>query len=478
MRRFISYGPALVVLLTVVVVLMGAPAAIYRIRAAETQANIVLAQRELDDGTTILEQLNRAIQQVATAVKPSVVSLEVSATGRGRMRSTGSGWVYDGRGHIITNAHVVRGADTIAVEFSDGRIVEVEKVNGELYLADPFTDVAVIKVGTDTPLFPARRATGVKPEVGDRVFAFGSPFGFKFSMSEGIVSGLGRAPGAAVLTGGFTNFIQTDAAVNPGNSGGPLVDVRGRVIGMNVAIATGKESDGTTEGQSAGISFAIPLLTIESVAEQLIKSGTVRRGYLGVQWSSSDDPVVYVPEIGKRGVQVIGLPTGSPAAAAGVMIDDIITAIGGDQIISMEGLRSLVTSFSPGQEVEVRGLRQGKPVEFRVVLGEYPRKDLAVQGAGTALLRYGLWEFRGPELSRSKSVVRRVIEGSEADKAGFQPGMVVVRVGEYPVDNWEQVAVAAADSGLLLGRSVPFVVVEPGESESKPPQVIDVLIPR
>ncbi len=475
MRRFISYGPALVVLLTSLVVLMGAPAAVYRIRAAETRAQIVLAQQSLDD-STILEQINAATRQVAAVVKPSVVSLEVITPGRRfGVRSTGSGWVYDGEGHIITNAHVVRGAEAIAVEFIDGRVVEAQKVRGELYASDPFTDIAIIKVPSDAPLFPARRATSVRPQVGDRVFAFGSPFGFKFSMTEGIVSGLGRDPGAAVLTGGFTNFIQTDAAVNPGNSGGPLVDIHGRVLGMNVAIATGRESNGTTEGQSAGISFAIPLLTIESIAGQLIEKGEVRRGFLGIQWPAMEDPVVFVPEIGKRGVQVVGLADeDSPARDAGIQPGDIITSIAGQQVLSIEALRMLVTSLRPGQAVKIDGFRDGKEISFQVVLGEFPRENLTLQASVGAIVTYGLKPHPGAELP----TIEAVFPNSAADDAGFKSGDIVLRVGEKPVRNWREAAIAAADAGLLVGRKVPFTVVEAREEESPQPRTIDVQIVR
>jgi serine protease Do len=474
MRRFISYGPALVVLLTSLVVLMGAPAAVYRIRAADTRAQIVLAQQQLDD-SNILEQINRATQQVATAVKPSVVSLEVITPGR-RMgvRSTGSGWIYDSLGHIVTNAHVVRGAEAIAVEFPDGRVVEAQEVGGDLYRADPFTDIAVIKVPTDAPLFPARRASDARPQVGDRVFAFGSPFGFKFSMTEGIISGLGRDPGAAVLAGGFTNFIQTDAAVNPGNSGGPLVDIQGRVLGMNVAIATGKESNGTTEGQSAGISFAIPLLTIESIVSQLIEKGEVRRGFLGIQWPRLENPVVFVPEIGKRGVQVVGLAEDGPAKSAGVKPGDIITSIAGQQVLSMEALRALVTSLPPGQAVQVLGYRGGKEVSFEVTLGEYPRETLSLEAAVPSLVTYGLKPQFGGELPS----IEVVFPNSAADDAGFRAGDVILRVADKPVQNWQDVALAAAEAGLLVGRRVPFTVVASEEDQSPQPRTIDVQVVR
>jgi serine protease Do len=447
---------------------------VYRIRAAETRAQIVLAQQQLDENS-ILEQINRATQQVATAVKPSVVSLEVITPGRRLgVRSTGSGWVFDSTGHIVTNAHVVRGAEAIAVEFPDGRVVEAQSIDGDLYRADPFTDIAVIKVPSDSPLFPARRATSVRPQVGDRVYAFGSPFGFKFSMTEGIISGLGRDPGAAVLSGGFTNFIQTDAAVNPGNSGGPLVDIHGRVLGMNVAIATGKESNGTTEGQSAGISFAIPLLTIESIVTQLIQKGEVRRGFLGIQWPPQEDPVVFVPEIGKRGVQVISLAEEGPAQEAGIKPGDIITSIAGQQVISIEGLRTLVTSLNPGQAVEVQGYRGGNEISFQVVLGEYPREALSLQAAVSAILGYGL----KPQARAEAPTIEAVFPNTAADDAGFRAGDIVLRVGDKAVQSWPEVAMAAAEAGLLVGRKVPFSVVSSEEDQSSQPRTIEVQVVR
>ena len=198
MRRFISYGPALVVLMTVMVVLLAGPAAVRRLGSAHTSARIVLAQRSLDDDD-ILERLNKAVRNVAESVRPSVVHLEVIPSGMRRYTgmSTGTGWVYDAAGHIITNLHVVRGASAIRVQFADGRVVETEQVHGDEFVGDAYTDIAVIKVPESDGIFAAARATGLQPQQGDRVFVFGSPFGFKFSMSEGIVSGLGRDPSAA-----------------------------------------------------------------------------------------------------------------------------------------------------------------------------------------------------------------------------------------------------------------------------------------
>src|SRR3982751_4094616 len=153
MRRFVAYGPAFVVLLTVVVVLLAGPAAVRRFDAARTDARIILAQRTLGDDD-ILERFNTASRAVAESVRPSVVHIEVTPTGgvrRAGGRATGSGWVYDDSGHITTNAHVVRGAESISVQFSDGRVVEAEDISGSPFVADPYTDIAVLKVPSKDP---------------------------------------------------------------------------------------------------------------------------------------------------------------------------------------------------------------------------------------------------------------------------------------------------------------------------------------
>ncbi|MGD1916156.1 MAG: S1C family serine protease [Phycisphaerales bacterium] len=257
MRRFITLGPAAVVLLTVLAALLAAPEIVRQTEATQARSQVLLARQELGQDDILL-RINRATRAIAKSVEPGVVHLMTASRFRGG--SAGSGWVYDDEGHILTNAHVVGGFDRLSVQLYTGRVMRAEVVG-----VDVFTDIAVLKAEDTTGLVPLPRATGEIPEQGDRVYAFGSPFNFKFSMSEGIVSGLGRDPNTGASGSAFTNFIQTDAAVNPGNSGGPLIDVQGRVIGMNVAIATGRSGDGQitpTEGQSAGISFAIPLPTI------------------------------------------------------------------------------------------------------------------------------------------------------------------------------------------------------------------------
>lgn len=463
MRRFVSFGPALVVLVTVVVVLVVTPALVRSVQSAQTAGRIVLARQVLEDDD-ILERLNRATRAVADSVRPSVVHIDAAPSGERRwVRSSGSGWVFDGSGHIVTNAHVVRGAERLRVQFSDGRIVEPEPIRGEPFLADPFTDIAVIKVRPGDHIVPALRAGGVMPRQGERVFAFGSPFGFRFSMSEGIIGGVGRDPQTANDFGGYTNYIQHDAAVNPGNSGGPLVDIRGRVIGMNVAIATGANSQGTTgEGQSAGISFAIPLGTIESVVTQLIESGEVSRGFMGIQWQARGDAAIqFHEEIRTTGIQVLSVETEGPADRAGLQSGDVITEFAGMPVTNFAVLRSLITSSRPGQTVPLRVFREGRPMDLSVTLGQMPQRVLLAQArVAEGFVGFGLIVRDGT----AGPIIRDVLDESAAQRAGFKREQLIVAIGPTPVRSFEEAQAAAVQQGLLVGRRVSVRVSETDEN--------------
>ncbi|MCZ6612226.1 MAG: trypsin-like peptidase domain-containing protein, partial [Planctomycetota bacterium] len=270
MSRLNRYGPSLIVLGTALVVLLAGPAAIRRLTYAQTQARIIQANDRLENAS-VLRQLNQAYRDIAALVEPSVVHISIERLMRDRSgddrvdRSAGSGWIYSDQGYIVTNEHVIRGAQRIQVQLYDGpRLREAQLVG-----ADQLTDVAVIKIPPGQ-LHPAVLGDPDDPvRQGDIVFAFGSPFDFRFSMSSGVVSGMGRSVG--IIRGdhgrwmGYENFIQVDAAINPGNSGGPLTDARGRVIGMNTAIATGERRSSFDDGQFASIGLAIPMSMIESV---------------------------------------------------------------------------------------------------------------------------------------------------------------------------------------------------------------------
>lgn len=454
MRRFISLGPAMVVLIACLIATLVTPAVIRSLSLADTRARVVLARQSLDEPDNILELLDQAVRRVAESVEPSVVHIEVVTPGISSNGSSGSGWVYDADGHIVTNAHVVAGADVIRVEFHDGYLTQAE-----LVAADAHTDIAILRVRPHEGLIAAARATGKRVSKGDRVFTFGSPFGFKFSMTEGIVSGLGRSPrtgGSGVFRGtGFTNFIQTDAAVNPGNSGGPVVDVNGRVIGMSVAIATGRQTQSIEDrsSQSAGISFAIPLGVIESVAGQLIENGIVRRGFLGISGILSAPMEAAGRHLG-RGVFVGGVVNNRAADRAGIRRGDIIARINGQPVENSEQFRSEISSSNPGEALVLTVFREGQFIELPVELDEYPREQIEGESISRALNRYGM-EL---QMTRSGVIVRRVRDDSLAQSAGFVPGQSVIAVEGEPVASLSDLYAVLDRRSFVVGQPVEFTV--------------------
>ncbi len=468
MRKFIAFGPALVVLITVLVTLVAAPAAVRKITYAATDVQVQLARQDLAKDN-ILKQIDRAVRNVADAVEPSVVHVAIDEpTARGGlMRSAqGSGWVFDNLGHIITNAHVVRGASRIVVQFYDGRTADAKVVG-----MDPNTDVAVVQVSSTEGLVPVQRATGLELHQGDRVYAFGSPFGFKFSMSEGIVSGLGRDPRQIMGNiEGYTNFIQTDAAVNPGNSGGPLVNVEGKLVGMNVAIATAPTARG--EGQNSGISFAIPLSTIERVVEQMVTgAGVVTRGYLGVRQAGDDElnqrALNALEGFHGRGVMITGVEPNGPAARGGIRAGDVVTKIDKQSISSVQGLRLAIAGHSPGERVPIEVWRDGESKSFDVELGRLI-SDSDKQEAARAAARFGINDVG--ETSDGQVLIVEIQAPSPAYQAGLRPNMRIIDVGGTPVRNLDEFFTALA-TGLQQGKEIPMTV------ETRGGQRKDVKIP-
>ncbi|MFW5652939.1 MAG: trypsin-like peptidase domain-containing protein [Planctomycetota bacterium] len=347
-----------------------------------------------------------------------------------RQIGAGSGWVWDDDGHIITNHHVIDRADQIEVVFSDGSIAEAEVVG-----SDPKTDVAVIKVKRDG-LYPARRAD--KPvDQGDIVFAFGSPFQYRFSMSQGIVSGTERAVGI-LGPEGYENFIQTDAAINPGNSGGPLTNVRGEVVGMNTAIAT-------RSGAFNGIGFAVPVDVIGPVVEQLIDDGEVTRGYIGAY--IGDDPKLLESFGVKEGVVIHDITKDGPADEAGLEPGDVVTHIDGKAVDSSRELRRIVASIKPGEKATFRIIRDGDRREVVINIGRQTEELASMRpgeagdagpGDGRAILsKLGIEDVRTFEREHAQQqdwtyqpgvLVVDVRAGSVAQMAGLRPGMVITHV--------------------------------------------------
>jgi S1-C subfamily serine protease len=297
-------------------------------------------------------------QTIARKVGPAVVSVKAyGKTRRDRLvvREEGSGVLLRANGLIVTNHHVVIHADRLGIVLADGREIE-----GRVVGRDPDTDLALIRVAAEG-LTPAELRTGPSVEVGEWVLALGNPYGLGSTVTAGIVSGLGRRD-LQIAT--YEDFIQTDAAINPGNSGGPLVDLDGRVVGINTAVAMPADV-------SNGLGFAIPSSMVEDVVESLLVHGRVIRGFLGI------DPV----PIAHAEAQSAGLPDGaavriarviaeSPAAAAGLMVGDVLLSIQDREVHATADLFESIAELAPGTEVVVSVWRAGEKKEFAVKVAE------------------------------------------------------------------------------------------------------------
>jgi len=468
MRRFVSVGPALVVLFAGALLLVAGPGIVRRLWAAKTAATIEESRRVLaaDDFLSRLDQANRLVAQ---SVTPSVVHVDVTLEGR-RGGSSGAGWVFDDAGHIVTNAHVVSNSRFVRVQYEDGYSQSAEIVG-----MDVFTDIAVLKVEPGPSLFPLARATKHRVEIGDRIFAVGSPFGLKFSISEGIVSGLGRSARAALGFSGITNYIQTDAAVNPGNSGGPLVNSAGELIGMNVAIANALNQQGSLgEGQSAGISFAIPLATIEARVEQIITGGAPMPAIMGIKYDPRGGIFVDADGFRGTGVRVNEVIQGDSAAAAGMVAGDWIVAIDGEEITSVDTMRALVSTARPGTEVPVRVWRENAFKDLVVRMSAAPDSFQEDLHEGLLSERVGLLTFA----ANGGVLIAAVRHESPAADAGFETGMFLVKIGGMDVASVTDLGRAVWQSGLSRGKRVSALVrLADGTERELPLRVFNLPFP-
>jgi S1-C subfamily serine protease len=360
--------------------------------AAGVGAGVVALTQHGDDGAgsqpaaisssepaALTDASESTIGQIYDRVAAGVVELSVSGTsstpfGDQQAQAEGSGFVIDEEGHIVTNAHVVDGAETITVTFSDGTEVPAELVG-----QDASTDLAVVKV--DVPasrLGPLTLGSSADVRIGDPVVAIGSPFGLEGTVTSGIVSALDRtidAPNGFTISGA----IQTDAAINHGNSGGPLLDAAGKVIGVTAQIAS-------ESGGNDGVGFAIPSDTVRQVAEQLVAGKTVEHAYLGVSLATVDAAAAQALDL-PRGVQIVSVQPGSPAAEAGLRAGsattdvngqaystdgDVVTAIDGTRVSSADELSAEIAGRHPGDRVSLSVYRDGATTSVEVTLGTRP----------------------------------------------------------------------------------------------------------
>jgi serine protease Do len=440
------------------------------------------------------DQLSAAFRNVARSLKPSVVSIrsvveakpavrgnrrgqqqipgippefrqffgdsfpfeipEEQQRGRQQQEGTGSGVIVSANGHILTNNHVVAGADKLEVQLSDKRTFEAKVVG-----TDPKSDLAVLKVEA-TGLVAAPIGDSSLMQVGDWVIAIGSPFGLTQTVTSGIVSATNRDEFRIT---DYDDFIQTDAAINPGNSGGPLLNLRGEVIGINTAIAS-------RSGGFNGIGFSIPSNIADYVMKSILKNGKVTRGFVGTQIGDitpENASEIGVPA-GTQGAVISTISKGGPADKGGLKPGDVVTAVNGAPIESSAQLRRVVAFFQPGTSVKFDVLRNGKSVSLNVVIEEQTDQKLAALAGGATLSALGIAvEPLTREMSREFGLSNG--EGgvlvSKVDRDGpmaelVAPGEVIMSVNNEVVSTPDELASAIGKARLPIRMVVRNATTE------------------
>lgn len=376
-----------------------------------------------------------------------------------KVQSLGSGFVVDPGGIIVTNNHVIDGADSIEVNFTDGTTLPAKLIGH-----DPKTDLAVLKVEAKKPLASVSFGSSTKARVGDWVLAIGNPFGLGGTVTAGIISAKDRAINNP---GPYDDYIQTDASINRGNSGGPLFDLNGRVIGINTAIIS-------PSGGSVGIGFAVPSDTARQVVAQLEKFGETRRGWLGVRIQS------VTPDIAEglglktaSGVLIAGVSPGGPAEKAGLQTGDVIVSFNGKTVPTVKDLPRVVAESPIGARVPVDIIRGGAPKTVTVTLGrledadgereapkkpEMPSPRTVVLGIGLADLTADLRDKYGIPTDLSGVVVISVAPDSDAAAKGVQPGDVIIEVAQQNVRRSEEVK-ARIEAERAAGRTSALLLI-------------------
>jgi serine protease Do len=365
-----------------------------------------------------------------------------------RARGQGSGFIISQDGYIISNNHVVGDAERIVVKLSDKREFTAKLVGG-----DKQSDVALIKIDADK-LPAVKIGDSASLKVGQWVFAIGAPFGLERTATQGIVSALGRS----LPNDTYTPFIQTDVAVNPGNSGGPLFDTAGRVVGINSQIFS-------RSGGYMGLSFAIPINEAMHVIAQLKEHGVVERGWLGVQFQDVNQDLARSFGLDKpRGALVAQVAKGSPAEQAGLKAGDVIVAYGDKPIIDSRDLPPLVGATHPGEARTLTVVREGQERKLEVTLGKLDSKEVklssnepgALEGSRLNMAVSDLTAGQRKQLDVEHGVLVRQVGPGAAANAGVRPGDVLLQIDGKAVNNVEQFRELTAQ--LKPGASVPVLV--------------------
>lgn len=415
-----------------------------------------------EDSLNIALAVQKAIHNVAKTVSPSVVNIRTERivakgnkanphiqeyfdffgdnfgfqNGPQKLQYLGSGFVISKSGYIVTNNHVVQNADEITVFFSNEK-----EYKGRIIGQDHKTDIAVIKIDPKHNLPVTSLGNSDKVKIGDFAIAIGNPFGFKGSFTFGVVSAQGRDN--VDQDAGLKNYIQTDASINQGNSGGPLLNIYGQAIGMNTAIYS-------TTGGSMGIGFAIPMNIVKRVAKSLIENGVVDRGYLGV--NINDIPEDIAKDLGienKQGIYVQDVEKDGPADNGGMKAGDVITQVNNKAVSSISQLQRIISSYHKGDKIEITVLRNKNKLNLTVSLGELKGNKIVRKGArpfvGKSLVFLDLvvasvkdnYSYFRIEKDLSGVVVVDLDEDSLSYKQGFRPGDVIQMINFDEINNMD-----------------------------------------
>ncbi len=416
--------------------------------------------------STINDQSFPSLAPLVEKATPAVVNIRVSQTvaqrspfgdeafrrffgipdgggGSREIASAGSGVIVDAEsGYILTNHHVVAGAEEIQVSLLDGEILDAEIVG-----SDEATDIALIKVESDRLVeMPIGDSELVRQ--GDFVLAIGNPFGLGHTVTSGIVSALGRT---GISRGGYEDFIQTDASINPGNSGGALVNMRGELVGINSAIIS-------RSGGNVGIGFAVPTAIASSIMNQILDFGEVRRGLLGVSIQTIDNEVATALGIDvESGALITVIAPGSGAEEAGLRVDDIIVGVNGEKISGAAELSNTIGLMASGEEIDIDFIRGDKQLSTTATLGQQQRSASLSDGSEIHPGLEGA-EFSPDSTSAVRGIeVTSVVPDSPAAQRGLRAGDVITAANRREVRSLEDLATIAGASSRL------FLLVQRGE---------------
>ncbi|NLH17633.1 MAG: DegQ family serine endoprotease [Phycisphaerae bacterium] len=440
-------------------------------------------------GLDTLRETSKAFAEVSKKVIPAVVSVQVEKSievsrgmdpfgtpfddefferffGRRFRQQTpekrmqkgqGSGFIISADGYILTNNHVVGEADKILVAINDGRELQAKVIG-----TDPKSDVALIKVEADNlPVIDLGDSD--KLEIGEWVIAVGNPFGLSETVTVGVVSAKSRSVGIAE----YEDFIQTDAAINPGNSGGPLLNLEGQAIGINSAIFS-------QSGGYMGIGFAIPINMAKNIKEQLLKSGKVTRGYVGIEMDKNGvtpDKAKFFGLDKNQGVIITRVLEDSPAAKGGLKDGDVVIKLNGKEVVNNQSFRTAVSQFEPGTKVELTVVRNNEQKDLTITIGSLDDSGL-VSSEAVGKLGLEISDIDSDTAERfgfsstDGVIVTKVARGSVAEKANIRPGMVILSVNRQKtnsVKDFNAVMKKAKGKVLLLVRNedyAEYIVLE------------------